>query len=271
MKKFGVRRSMIALALTLCIGVAFWLLSSGEQHWTVKIATATPGGIDYPLGIQLAHILKELPPIRDASIWETSGSVQNIRLLGNPRHEYKNAAERERAKEGDSADLAFVQSTALAMASSDQREKLRALAGLYRDFIQVVVRGDSKIKGLADLRGKRVYIGKDGSGNEADRRSRPERGRHQGGRLHPSGGNRQLYGCVPEAPDWGSGRRHIHRGNTNRGCEGSGGGRWVPSRKRERQSGRKNKWSSGILCVNESPLREGMKAPAVLHGLGDVD
>ena len=30
-------------------------------------------------------------------------------------------------------------------------------------------------------------------------------------------------------------------------------------------------WSSGILCVNESPLREGMKAPAVLHGLGDVE
>ena len=29
--------------------------------------------------------------------------------------------------------------------------------------------------------------------------------------------------------------------------------------------------SSGILCVNEGPLREGMKAPAVLHGLGDVD
>ena len=41
-------------------------------------------------------------------------------------------------KEGYSADLAFVQSTALTMASADQREKLRALAGLYRDFIQGV-------------------------------------------------------------------------------------------------------------------------------------
>ena len=30
----------------------------------------------------------------------------------------------------------------------------------------MVVRGDSKIKGLADLRGKRVYIGKDGSGTK---------------------------------------------------------------------------------------------------------
>ena len=86
MKKFGLRRSMIALvALTLCIGLAFWLLPSGEQDWTVRIATATPGGTYYPLGIQLAHILKdEVAEIRDASIWETSGSVQNIRLLAFP-------------------------------------------------------------------------------------------------------------------------------------------------------------------------------------------
>ena len=168
MNKFGVRRSIIALvALTLCIALAFFLFPQKQKHWTVKIATATPGGTYYPLGIQLAHILKdEVPEIRDASIWETSGSVQNIRLLGNPRRQYKNAAERERAKEGDSADLALVQSTALTMASSDQREKIRALAGLYRDFIQVVVRGDSKIKNLADLRGKRVYIGKDSSGTK---------------------------------------------------------------------------------------------------------
>ena len=29
--------------------------------------------------------------------------------------------------------------------------------------------------------------------------------------------------------------------------------------------------SSGILCVNGRPLGEVMKAPAVLHGLGDID
>ena len=29
--------------------------------------------------------------------------------------------------------------------------------------------------------------------------------------------------------------------------------------------------SSGILCVNGGPLRERMKAPSKLHGLGDVD
>ena len=137
MKKFGLLRSMIALvALILCIALAFVVWPQRQKHWTVKIATATPGGTYYPLGIQLAHILKQLPEIRDASIWETSGSVENIRLLVNPRSEYRNAAERERAKEGDSADLAFVQSTALTIASSDQREKIRVVAGLYSDFVQ---------------------------------------------------------------------------------------------------------------------------------------
>jgi Transposase len=29
--------------------------------------------------------------------------------------------------------------------------------------------------------------------------------------------------------------------------------------------------SSGILCVNGRPLGEGMKAPAILHGLRDID
>ena len=169
MKKFGVRRSMITLvALTLCIALAFFLFPQRQEHWTVKIATATPGGTYYPLGAQLAHILKELPErqIRGASIWETSGSVENIRLLCNPRSEYRNAAERERAQEGDSADLAFVQQTALAMASPDQREKIRAIAGLYRDVVQVVARRDSGVTGLADLKGKRVYVGRDRSGTK---------------------------------------------------------------------------------------------------------
>ena len=167
MKKFGLLRSMIALvALILCIALAFVVWPQRQKHWTVKRATATPGGTYYPLGIQLAHILKQLPEIRDASIWETSGSVENIRLLANPRSEYRNAAERERAKEGDSADLAFVQSTALTIASSDQREKIRVVAGLYKDFVQVVARRDSEIRRLGDLRGRRVYIGKDNSGTK---------------------------------------------------------------------------------------------------------
>jgi hypothetical protein len=38
----------------------------------------------------------------------------------------------------------------------------------------------------------------------------------------------------------------------------------------ERCYSRQQQRSSGILCVNGRPLREGMKAPPVLHGLGDI-
>ena len=31
------------------------------------------------------------------------------------------------------------------------------------------------------------------------------------------------------------------------------------------------RWSSGIQCVNGRPLRERMKAPTILHGLGNID
>ena len=156
MKKFGGRRSMIALvALPLCIGVAFWLLSEDKKGGTVRIAAGTEGGTYYALGTQLAHILKELPEeqIQDVLVLRTSGSEQNIQLLCNPETE-------------DQADLALVMSTTLATASQDQRDEIRALASLYRDVIQVVVRSDSDIRKLSDLRGKKVYIGKDGSGTK---------------------------------------------------------------------------------------------------------
>ena len=156
MKKFGVRRSMIALvALTLCIGVAFWLLSEEQEDGTVRIATGTEGGTHYPLGTQLAHILKEISEqqAQNVLVLKTSGGEQNIQLLCNPETE-------------NQADLAFVMSTALATAPQDQRDEIRALGTLYRDVIQVVVRSDSGIRKLADLRGKKVYIGMDGSGTK---------------------------------------------------------------------------------------------------------
>ncbi len=155
MKMFGMRRPMTALAFTLCIGVVVWLSLKKQEDGTVRIATGTQGGTYYALGTELARVLKELPEhrIRNAPVWQTSGAEQNIQLLSNPETE-------------DRADLGLAMSTTLAMASQDQRDEIRALATLYRDVVQVVVRSDSGIRELADLRGKKVYIGKNGSGTK---------------------------------------------------------------------------------------------------------
>ena len=48
----------------------------------------------------------------------------------------------------------------------EQAEQIRLIAELYEDVVQVVVRKDSGIRSLGDLRGKRVYVGKDGSGTQ---------------------------------------------------------------------------------------------------------
>ena len=45
-------------------------------------------------------------------------------------------------------------------------QKIRVLATLYKDVIQLVARRDSRIARLADLRGKKVYIGRDHSGTK---------------------------------------------------------------------------------------------------------
>ena len=64
------------------------------------------------------------------------------------------------------AEIAFGATSALVGISPEQREQIRFIADLYDDIVQVVVRKDSDIESLEDLLGKRVYIGKNGSGTQ---------------------------------------------------------------------------------------------------------
>jgi TRAP transporter TAXI family solute receptor len=164
-----VRRLAIAVAL-LSLGVALvvTLYPRVQRDWTVRIATATPGGTYYPLGVQLAHILNDVSrgPIRHAFAWQTSGSQQNIKLLCNPEDDDRAGHVDRPATDRDWANLAFVPATTLAMASQDQRSEIRALAAMYMDVTQIVVKQSSGIQGLADLRGRTIYTGKNGSGTK---------------------------------------------------------------------------------------------------------
>ena len=47
---------------------------------------------------------------------------------------------------------------------------MRAIANLFPEDVQIVVRGDSSIQSLADLKGKRISLGQMGSGTLADAR-----------------------------------------------------------------------------------------------------
>ena len=50
-------------------------------------------------------------------------------------------------------------------------KKLRTIAGIYPNYIQIVASADSGIKSLADLKGKRVSVGAPKSGTELNARA----------------------------------------------------------------------------------------------------
>ena len=120
----------------------------------VTIATGNTGGVYYTLGGGLAQLISDNTKIK-ASAAETGASVQNIQQL----------------VAGD-YDIAF----ALADSAADavegkgsfegKKQDIAALARIYSNYTQVVVRADSGISTVADMKGKKISTGSPKSGTE---------------------------------------------------------------------------------------------------------
>jgi TRAP transporter TAXI family solute receptor len=120
----------------------------------LSIATGGSGGVYQVYGGGLADVLSDELPDSPTTAETTSASVDNLLLVAN----------------GDS-DVAFsLADTAIdaveGSASFDGPQPLRALATLYPNITQVVVKADSGIETIEDLRGRTVSIGSPGSGTE---------------------------------------------------------------------------------------------------------
>ena len=150
--KTSQKRSTLSWALVLVImgGVLYLIVfRPGSTPDDLAIATGTPGGTYTILGSRLARILDTLPEglISHARAIQTAGSIQNVDLLIR----------------GD-ADIGLSPRTTLVGVSPEQRSQLRVLADLYHDVVHVLVRKDADVRRLRDLAGKKVYVGRDGSG-----------------------------------------------------------------------------------------------------------
>jgi len=120
----------------------------------ITIATGNTGGVYYTLGGGLAQLISDNTPLK-ASAAETGASVQNIQQL----------------VAGD-YDVAFAlaDSAADAVNGKDSFEgkpqDIAALARIYPNYTQVVVRADSGIDSVADMKGKSISTGSPKSGTE---------------------------------------------------------------------------------------------------------
>ncbi len=158
----GISKTMIAIVavvvVILAVILGYYALTPPAPY-KITIYTGGTGGVYYPLGVKLADLLNKYAGDKITASASSSGaSVANARALGT----------------GD-ANLVFIQNdiayyayNGLYMFSEGKIGKIRGLATLYPEIIQIIVRADSGIKTISDLEGKRVAVGAAGSGTAVE-------------------------------------------------------------------------------------------------------
>lgn len=148
-----LRRAAAAAVVLLLLG-ALAACASRSSEWTDKeyaIASGGSTGVYYAFGDRLADELSQSLDITMAA-HETAGSVDNLLRV-----------------DSGEALLGFAQGDAAADAVSgagafEEPLAIQALARLYDEYVQVIVRGDSEITGIEDLAGKTISLGAATSG-----------------------------------------------------------------------------------------------------------
>lgn len=140
------------------------VLSATASHATefINVLTGGTSGVYYPLGVALTQIYGKVLPEAKSSVQATKASGENLNLLQAGRGEvgFSLGDAYSDAWKGD-AEAGF--KTPLI--------RLRTLAAIYPNYIQIVANADSGIKTLADLKGKRVAVGAPKSGTELNARA----------------------------------------------------------------------------------------------------
>ncbi|MDX1422623.1 MAG: TAXI family TRAP transporter solute-binding subunit [Kiloniellales bacterium] len=137
-----------------------------------RIGTGSTGGTYYPVGGVIAGAISNPPGSRPcerggscgvpgliAVAQSTSGSVENAAAISVGRLESGFCQ----------ADVAYWASTGTGVyAGKGKLGNLSAIANLYPESLHLVVRLQSGIRSVADLRGRRVSLDQEGSGSHVD-------------------------------------------------------------------------------------------------------
>lgn len=120
---------------------------------SVVISGGGMTGIYFSYGGELGEVLAERYGV-EVKVLETGGSIDNLRNLAD-----------------GTAQLAFSTADAAADATAgrepfSERIPVQAVARVYDDFVHLVVPASSDIESIADLRGRTVSLGAEGSGTE---------------------------------------------------------------------------------------------------------
>ncbi|MCP3801711.1 TAXI family TRAP transporter solute-binding subunit [Allokutzneria sp. A3M-2-11 16] len=146
------RRTLTALVLVAASVLVGCQAGFGDLR--LKVAAGSRGGVYYGLSNTLATVWGRHLAIRPPEVLATEGSVDNLKMLREGRAQVG-------FSQGDTASDEFArEATNPTLAGNG----LRALTRMHDDYLQLVVRADSPVRKVSDLRGKRVSIGAMNSG-----------------------------------------------------------------------------------------------------------
>lgn len=154
------RKKVIAagmVALSLGLGAA-----SVKAQEFINVLTGGTSGVYYPLGVALSEIYSKNIEGARVQVQATKASVENLNLLQQGKGEIAFAL-------GDSVKFAAEGNTEAGFPG--KLDKLRGIAAIYPNYIQIVASKDSGIKTLADLKGKSLSVGAPKSGTELNARA----------------------------------------------------------------------------------------------------
>jgi TRAP transporter TAXI family solute receptor len=128
----------------------------------INVLTGGTSGVYYPLGVALADIYGKGIEGARTQVQATKASVENLNLLQQGKGEIAFAL-------GDSVKLAAEGNAEAGFPGP--LDKLRGIAAIYPNYIQIVASQESDIKTLADLKGKSLSVGAPASGTELNARA----------------------------------------------------------------------------------------------------
>jgi TRAP transporter TAXI family solute receptor len=128
----------------------------------INVLTGGTAGVYYPLGVALSKIYADKIPKSRPSVQSTKASVENLVLL-----------------EAGKGEIAFTLGDSLVFAWQGNKDagfdkplkKLRGIAAIYPNYIQLVATAASGVKTLEDLKGHSLSVGAAKSGTELNTRA----------------------------------------------------------------------------------------------------
>jgi TRAP transporter TAXI family solute receptor len=142
--------------------VAIVAVAPVKAETFINILTGGTSGVYYPLGVALSQIYTDSIEGARPSVQATKASVENLNLLQAGKGEIAFTL-------GDSLALAVAGSADAGFAKP--LDKLRTIAAIYPNYIQIAASQESGIKTIADLKGKRLSVGAPKSGTELNARA----------------------------------------------------------------------------------------------------